>query len=195
MYAETLATGHRAIWSLPEHLHHQLVLIFTTPAPPRDRRRTLLDQLPPGTTGRPCKPINPPSVSTGLRAKTTTTQTSQKSAPTESLMPSMTTNTAPPLHQHSSAGVGQALPWPPHVRVRPEAINGVVGLNGYIIDNPLLAALIHQRMMSPPARFVITIGDTRPPLRGIYQELLTTHTQSVEAKQPRPSQCFYRRMS
>lgn len=191
MYAETLATGHRAIWSLPEHLRTtNLVLIFhDAGSTPETVAEHYFDQLPPGTTGL--------ALQAGFNAafgfNWFTSQDHDNPNFPEVLSAAHRVFDAIDDDEYGTTsytsiqalGVGQGAAMATTLlRVRPEAINGVVGLNGYIIDNPLLAALDTPENDVPSQRVLwITIGDTPDhPSAEFTKNWLTTHTQFVEAK-------------
>lgn len=191
MYAETLATGHRAIWSLPQHLRTtKLVLIFhDAGSTPETVAEHYFSHLPTGITGL--------ALQAGFNAafghNWFTSQDHQNSNFPEVLSAAHRVfdaidddeygTTAYTSIQAIGIGQGAALATT-LLRVRPEAFSGVVGLNGYVIDNPMLAALDTPEHDAQSKRVLwITFGEEPDhPSAEFSKNWLTTHTQFVEAK-------------
>ena len=144
MYPETLATGHRAIWSLPQQQRTtKLVLIFhDAGSTPETVAEHYFCHLPTETTGL--------ALQAGFNAafghNWFTSQDHQNpnfpellSAATESLMLLTTTNT-PLLHQHPGHRHWPGAALATTLLKYAPVFSGVIGLNGYVIDNPMLAA-------------------------------------------------------
>lgn len=191
MYAETLATGHRAIWSLPEHLRTpNLVLIFhDAGSTPETVAEHYFTHLPPGTTGLALQagfnaafghnwfnsnqhqnPNFPEVLSAAHRVLDAIDDDEYGTTSYTSI-------------QALGIGQGAALATT-LLRVRPEALDGVVGLNGYVIDNPMLSTLDAPAEDATSKRVLwITFGEEPDhPSAEFAKQWLTSHTQLVEAK-------------
>ena len=190
MYAETLATGHRAIWSLPEHLHtaNLVLILHDAGSTPETVAEHYFSHLPPGTTGL--------ALQAGFNAafghQWFTSQDHQYQNFPEILSAAHRVfdaidddeygNTSYTNIQAIGVGQGAAIATT-LLRIRPEAISGVIGLNGYIIDNPMLAALDAPENDVEPTRVLwISLGEEPHPAAEFTQTWLTTHTRVTEAK-------------
>lgn len=69
------------------------------------------------------------------------------------------------------------------LRVRPEAINSVIGLNGYIIDNAMLGALGNAETATTDKPVLwIVIDEANDPSAEFTHNWLTSHTHVIEAE-------------
>ena len=190
MYSETLTTGHRAIWSAPEHRRTtQLVLILhDAGSTPETVAEYYFDYLPEGTTGLALQagfdatfghnwftisdyrhPSFPEVLSAAHRVF-------------DALDDDEYGNTSYTSIQVIGVGQGAALATT-MLRIRPEAMNAVIGINGYVIDNPMLEALDKPAEQLEPRRVLwITIGETEHPSAKFAHHWLTTHTRVIEAE-------------
>ena len=191
MYAETLATGHRAIWSLPEHLHtaNLVLILHDAGSTPETVAEHYFSHLPPGTTGL--------ALQAGFNAafghQWFTSQDHQYQNFPEILSAAHRVFDAIDDDEYGTTsydsiqvlGIGQGAALATTLlRVRPEALNGVVGLNGYVIDNPMLAALDGPGENTQSKRVLwITFGEELDhPSAEFATQWLTAHTRLVEAK-------------
>src|SRR5699024_12057220 len=71
------------------------------------------------------------------------------------------------------------------LRVRPEAINGIVGIGGYVIDNAMLATLDNGgaeiAAETTPALW-LTTSESHDPSAEFSRAWLTAHTRFIEAE-------------
>ena len=148
MYPALLGTGHRAIWSHPEHLRtDQLVLLLhEADSTPETVAEQYFTYLPAHTTGL--------ALQAGFEATSGhswfTTQDHQHPSFPEVMSAAHRVfdaldddeygNTSYSSVQVIGVGQGAAMATT-MMRIRPEALTSVVGVNGYVVDNPLLAAL------------------------------------------------------
>lgn len=190
MYSEILPTGHRGIWSSPEHLRtNQLVLFFhAADSTPETVAERYFDQLPDGTTGL--------ALQAGFEATFghswfTTTRHAHPNFPEiisaahqvfDVLDDDEYGNTSYTSVQAVGIGQGAALATT-MLRVRPEGLNAVVGIDGYVIENSLLAALDQpvETANTKPVLWVMTDAADHPSAE-FSHNWLTTHTQVTEAK-------------
>lgn len=190
MYPETLATGHRAIWSQPQHQRTtNLVLVFhDAGSTPETVAEHYFDHLPENFTGL--------ALQAGFDATfghNWFTSPEHQNANFPEVMSAAHRifdaidddeygNTSYTNIQAIGVGQGAAIATT-LLRIRPEAISGVIGLNGYIIDNPMLAALDAPENDVEPTRVLwISLGEEPHPAAEFTQTWLTTHTRVTEAK-------------
>lgn len=190
MYPETLTTGHRVIWSLPEHLRTtNLVLVF------HDANSTVetaaeyaFDYLPEATTGL--------AIQAGFEASFghswfTSTDYNNPNFP-EILSAAHRVFDAVDEDEFGTSnytsiqvfGIGQgAALATTMLRVRPDAINSVIGLDGYVIENSMLSALDNPESspLHAPVLWITTaVQDERTAK--FTRDWLTTHSSVTEAE-------------
>jgi hypothetical protein len=190
MYPETLATDHRVIWSQPEHSRTtNLVLVFhDANSTAETAAEHYFASLPDTTTGLAIEagfddtfghrwfqtdhyanPNFPEVLSAAHRVFDAIDEDEFGTSRYTSI-------------QLLGIGQGAAIATT-MLRVRPEAINSVVAINGYVLDNPMLAALdtTEAALKNTP---VLWIGaeDQHDPSVEFTREWLTTHTRVVEAE-------------
>ena len=190
MYPETLTTGHRGIWSRPEHSRtHQLVLIFhDAGSTPETVAEHYFGHLPEGVTGL--------ALQAGFDATFghnwfTTQHPEHINFPEiisaahrvfDAIDDDEYGNTSYTSVQAIGVGQGAALATT-MLRVRPEALHSVIGVNGYVINNPMLAALDQPAETANPRQVLwITIGEAEHPSAEFTKAWLTTHTRVTEAE-------------
>lgn len=187
MHPEILPTGHRGIWSQPAHLRtDRLVLVFhDAGSTPETVAEHYFKYLPADATGL--------ALQAGFSAAFghnwfTTADHAHPSFPeilsvAHRILDAIDDDEfgSTSYRRVHAIGVGQgAAVATTLLRVRPEAIDGVVGLNGYVLDNPMIAALD----VPDPAKPVlwISIGDAEHPSAEFSRNWLTTHTALTQAK-------------
>lgn len=190
MYPETLDTDHRVIWSRPEHLRtNSLVLVFhDANSTAETAAEQAFDFLPEATTGL--------AIQAGFDATFghswfTTDHYANPNFP-EVLSAAHRVFDAIDDDEFGTSrytsiqllGLGQgAAIATTLLRVRPEAINSVAGINGYVIDNPMLAALdtTDASLQNTP---VLWVGseDQHDPSAEFTRDWLTAHTRVIEAE-------------
>lgn len=189
MFPETLTTGHRGIWSHPEQQRtKQLVLMLhdggSTPETVAER---YFHHLPQGATGL--------ALQAGFQATLGhnwfTTQDHQHPSFPEVISAAHRVFDALDDDEYGTTsytnvqvlGVGQgAALATTMLRVRPEALNAVIGIDGYVIDNPMLAAL-DQSVASQPRRILWVSTDTDQHSAAEFSHhWLTTHADVTEAE-------------
>ncbi|MGO1537311.1 MAG: hypothetical protein ACTHWM_10455 [Yaniella sp.] len=192
MYPETLTTGHRVIWSLPEHLRtDNLVLVF------HDAGSTVetvaehyFAYLPEATTGL--------AIQAGFDAtfghSWFTTNDYQHPNFPEVISTAHRVFDAIDEDEYGTSnyasiqllGIGQGAAVATTVlRVRPEAINSVVGLNGYVIENAMLAALDNgssETTTDIAPVLWITTENVEDESTIYTHDWLTAHTRLTEAE-------------
>ncbi len=191
MYPETLATGHRAIWSAPEHLRTtNLVLIFhDAGSTPETVAEHYFGYLPDGATGLALQA----DFDATFGHNWFTSQDHHNENFPEVLSAAHRVfdvidddeygTTSYTSIQAIGIGQGAALATT-MLRVRPEAFSGIVGLNGYVIDNPMLAALDTPGENTDSKRVLwITMGEQSSYSSAEFaKEWLTTNTRVIEAE-------------
>ena len=191
MYPETLDTGHRVIWSHPAHARNTaLVLILHDADSTVDTAAEhTFGHLPENTTGLAIQagheatfghswfnsrhyanPNFPEVIAAAHRVFDAIDDDEYGTTGYTSI-------------QVLGIGQGAALATT-MLRVRPEAITGIVGINGYIIDNPMLAALDSPEatMTNTPVLWVVT--EQPEPSADFARDWLTGHTRVTEAENP-----------
>lgn len=148
MYPALLDTGHRAIWSHPEHLRTNRLVLFLHDADstPETVAEQYFTYLPPKATGL--------ALQAGFDAtfghSWFTTQDHRHANFPEVMSAAHRVFDALDDDEYGNTsytsihviGVGQgAAMATTMLRIRPEALTSVVGINGYVVDNPMLAAL------------------------------------------------------
>ena len=190
MYPALLETGHRAIWSHPEHLRTNQLVLFLHDAgsTPETVAEHYFSLLPENTTGL--------ALQAGFDAtfghSWFTTQDHQHESFPEVLSAAHRVfdaldddeygNTSYASVQAVGVGQGAALATT-MLRVRPEAFSALVGINGYVIDNPMLAALDHPAGRDDATRVLwISDGQSDSPATVFSREWLAAHTRLTEAE-------------
>jgi|SRR5690625_52415 len=190
MYPETLTTGHRGVWSHPEHLRtNQLVLVLhDAGSTPETVAEYYFPHLPADTTGLALQagfadtfghswftltdhrhPMFPEIISAAHRVF-------------DALDDDEYGNTIYTSVQALGVGQGAALATT-MMRVRPEGLHAVIGVDGYVIDNSLLAALDQPtENVSPTPVLWVTTNGTEHPSAEFSHNWLTTHTRVTEAE-------------
>ena len=191
MYPETLDTGHRVIWSHPAHARStDLVLILHDADSTCDTAAEhYFEHLPDATTGLA---IHAGHDATFGHSWFSSREHTNPNFPEiiaaahrvfDAIDDDEYGTTAYTSIQVLGVGQGAALATT-LLRVRPEAITAVIGINGYVMDNPMLAALDSSEasMTTTPVLWVATeaSGDSRDFAR----DWLTTHTTVTEAETP-----------
>lgn len=190
MYPETLTTGHRGIWSHPEDQRTtQLVLVLhDAGSTPETVAEHYFTHLPDGLTGL--------ALQAGFAATFghnwfTTSDHQHPSFPEvisaahrvfDALDDDEYGTTGYTSIQAVGVGQGAALATT-MLRVRPEALKSVVGVNGYVIDNPMLAALDQSADANQPKSILwIATGEADQRSADFSHHWLTTHTRVTEAE-------------
>ena len=190
MYPAMLDTGHRAIWSHPEHLRTTQLMLFFHDAgsTPDTVAEHYFSFLPPGTTGL--------ALQAGFDAtfghSWFTTQDHQHPSFPEVLSAAHRVFDALDDDEYGTTsyssiqalGVGQgAALATTMMRVRPEAFSAVVGINGYVVDNPMLAALDQpaEREDATPVLWV-NESESDSAATTFSREWLAAHTRFTEAE-------------
>lgn len=190
MYPALLDTGHRAIWSHPEHLRTSqlLLLLHDAGSTPETVAEHYFSILPERTTGL--------ALQAGFDAtighRWFTTQNHQHPSFPEVISAAHRVFDALDDDEYGTTsytniqvlGVGQgAALATTMLRVRPEALNAVIGINGYVIDNPMLAALDRPAGQQDAPR-VLWISDSAQsdPATTFSRDWLTTHTRLTQAE-------------
>lgn len=192
MYPETLSSGHRVIWSLPEHLRtDHLVLVF------HDAGSTIetgaehyFGYLPAATTGLA---IQAGFATTSGNSWFTTTDHEHANFP-EVISAAHRVFDAIDQDEYGTSnyasiqllGVGQGAALATTLlRVRPEAIDSIVGIGGYVIDNAMLATLDNGgaeiAAETTPALW-LTTSESHDPSAEFSRAWLTAHTRFIEAE-------------
>lgn len=192
MYPETLTTGHRVIWSLPEHLRtDNLVLVFhDAGSTVETAAEHYFAYLPEATTGL--------AVQAGFDAtfghSWFSTNDYQHANFPEVISAAHRVFDAIDEDEYGTSnyaniqllGVGQgAAIATALLRVRPEAINSLVGLNGYVIDNTMLGALDNsssETSTDDTQILWITTEGAEHPSTEFTHNWLTTHTRWIDAE-------------
>ena len=190
MYPETLTTGHRGIWSHPENQRTtRLVLVLhDAGSTPETVAEHYFSHLPDGVTGL--------ALQAGFAATFghnwfTTSDHQHPSFPEvisaahrvfDALDDDEYGTTSYTNIQVLGVGQGAALATT-MLRVRPEALNAVIGINGYVIDNPMLAALDRPAGQQDAPR-VLWISDSAQsdPATSFSRDWLTAHTRLTQAE-------------
>ena len=192
MYPETLTTGHRVIWSLPEHLRtDHLVLVFHDAGSTVETvEEHYFRYLPEATTGL--------AIQAGFDAtfgnSWFTTYDHQHANFPEVISAAHRVFDAIDEDEYGTSnyasiqllGVGQGAALATTLlRVRPEAINSLVGLDGYVIDNAMLGAFddgdAETSTTATPVLWIST-ENTNDPSAEFAHDWLTAHTRLTEAE-------------
>lgn len=189
MYPETLSTGHRVIWSLPEQLRttNLVLVLHDAGSTPETVAEHYFNLLPPGATGL--------AVQAGFPATFghnwfTTTDPAQLNFP-EIMSAAHRVFDAidddeygnHPYTSIQAIGVGQgAALATTMLRVRPETLNGVIGVNGYVLEDPMLGALDNPETNTGLRVLWVKLGARELPNAKFSAQWLTTHTRLLEAE-------------
>src|SRR5699024_12243978 len=69
----------------------------------------------------------------------------------------------------------------PILRIRPDAITSIVGVDGYVLDNPMLAALDTSKDTKPSTPVLWVTTEDHPGAE-FSANWLTMHTQVIDAE-------------
>lgn len=191
MYPEMLATGHHAIWSAPagQRTTDLVLVLHDAGSTPQAAADQLFAHLPDGTTGLALAGHDGTWFSTPDHVNPNFPEIlAAAHRVLDALDDDEFGTTSYTRIQVAGIGQGAALATT-LLRVRPEAISGVVGINGYVIDNPMLTALDGPGdSTSNPAEPVRVLwihdGPTDHPGAEFSRDWLTTHTAVTKAKTP-----------
>ncbi|WP_022869908.1 esterase [Yaniella halotolerans] len=192
MYPETLSTGHRVMWSLPEALRTEhLVLVFHDAGSTMETvAEHYFGYLPETATGL--------AIQAGFDATFgnswfTTTDHEHANFPEvisaahrvfDTIDEDEYGTTSYTSIQLLGVGQGAALATT-LLRVRPEVVNSLVGIDGYVIDNAMLAALdnggAETSSQAAPVLW-LTIEDSNDPSAEFAHDWLTANTRLIEAE-------------
>src|SRR5699024_3906157 len=189
MYPALLETGHRAIWSHPEHLRTNQLVLFLHDAgsTPETVAEHYFSLLPENTTGL--------ALQAGFDAtfghNWFTSQDHQHESFPEVLSAAHRVFDALDHDGYGTAmhdivhavGVGPgAVLATTMLRVRPEPFSPLVGIIDYLIDNPMLAAMDHPAGRDDATRVLwISDGTSDSPSSSFSREWLAAHTRLTEA--------------
>ena len=190
MYPETLHTGHHVIWSqAPNQRTTSLVLVLhDASSQPQRAAETFFSLLPETTTGLAIQG-GLPDANGHSWLSTNDHQTSgfpEIIAAAHRIFDAIDQDEFG-THNYTSVqviGIGQgAAMATTMLRVRPEAITSVVGVNGYVLDNPMLAALDTSTDADPSTPVLwVTTDDQSHPGAEFSANWLTRHTQVINAE-------------
>lgn len=189
MYPETLTTGHRVIWSLPEHLRtaNLVMILHDADSTVETAAEHYFSQLPEATTGLA---LQAGFDTTFGHSWFTTTNHQHPSFPevistAHRVFDAIDEDEYGTSNYHSLQllGVGQgAAVATTMLRVRPEAINSVIGIHGYVVDNAILAALDNAESSAETTPVLWVVAEkVDPPAAAFARDWLTAHTRVIEA--------------
>ena len=188
MYPETLHTGHHVIWSQsPNQRTTSLVVVLhDAGSQPQRAAETFFNMLPETTTGL--------AIQGGLTAANGHSWLSTNDydnpnfpeiiAAAHRIFDAIDQDEFG-THDYTSIqiiGIGQgAAMATTMLRIRPDAITSIVGVDGYVLDNPILAALDTSKDTKPSTPVLWVTTEDHPGAE-FSANWLTMHTQVIDAE-------------
>lgn len=188
MYPQTLHTGHHVIWSQsPNQRTTSLVVVLhDAGSQPQRAAETFFSMLPETTTGL--------AIQGGLTAANGHSWLSTNDydnpnfpeiiAAAHRIFDAIDQDEFG-THDYTSIqiiGIGQgAAMATTMLRIRPDAITSIVGVDGYVLDNPMLAALDTSKDTKPSTPVLWVTTEDHPGAE-FSANWLTMHTQVIDAE-------------